>query len=228
MNADYIRKQLLEQHVRYSNEYSTYLEKAQACEDHEEKDTYYRMAAIAGLRLDSISKVTAVLNGKEVGLSLTREFQRHNRDMAKLKYRPRPAHLQSDALDMEVMSQFFQSDDAEQNEKYRQLMTGVKFKSRATGGKGSALATSNKGAYSEHDDGKAKTGAETAAQETLAGSGGEPLRDFPLHSMHDLESSPMLAAASAAMTGEISVEEQCNNTNIVAKKILQLSPSQNE
>lgn len=129
MNADYIRKQMLEQHVKYSGEYSTYLEKARAAEDYEEKDTYYRMAAVLGIRLDSISKVTAVLNGKEAGLSLTREFQRHTRDMAKLKYRPRPPHLQSDALDMEVMSQFFQSDDAEQNEKYQQLMIGRNLKS---------------------------------------------------------------------------------------------------
>lgn len=147
MKEDYVRKTLLEQHIKWSGEYSTYLEKAKATEDMEEKDVAYRHAAVLGMRLDSISKATAVLNGKlEFNGGWVRAFQKHMRDMAKLKYRDRPAHMQYDQLDVEVMSQFFQSDDPEQNRLYQELMSGKKMRSNDAGSSIQASAETVRGA----------------------------------------------------------------------------------
>lgn len=131
MKQDYARKILLEQHVKWSGEYSVYLERARAAkpEEFEVKDENYRRAAVLGIRLDSISRVTAIMNGQDDDkIGWLRAMQRHMRDMARLKYRERPVHMQSDGIDMEVMSQFFASDDPQQNALYQQLMTGKKLR----------------------------------------------------------------------------------------------------
>lgn len=108
MKDQYIRQRMLEQNMKWTAERNAFVEKALASEDYDEKDEYYRQAAVLGIRLDSIAKVIREIS--DVNCSdqqRTRAFQRHNRDMERLKYRKRPAHLLQDAIDTEVISQFY-------------------------------------------------------------------------------------------------------------------------
>lgn len=130
MKETTIRAMLLLQHMKFAKERDEYLAKALATEDWEEKDVLYRKAAVAALRIDSVANVVEQIKGMGAGLKMQRVLQKHTRDMARLKYTERPAHMQSDGLDMEVMSQFFQSEDPEQNRLYSELMTMRKLKPR--------------------------------------------------------------------------------------------------
>ena len=152
MNEAHIRKQLLIQNMDYSADRSNLLKQAAEAETYEEKDLAYRKAALAGLRIDSVLKTIKEVNEATGDLGRQRAFQRHMRDMRRLKYTERPAFATSDGLDMEVMSQFFQSDDPEQNQKYQEMMTGVKLKAGAPIPKGNGLVVDKKGAYSENED----------------------------------------------------------------------------
>ena len=123
MKPEYIRQQLLKQMLEYTQGRNKHLSESAAAETYETKDEAFRRAAVFGLRMTSVAKVVDVLNGKlQVSGGVVRAYQHHMRDMAKLKYKERPAHMQSDQLDMEVMSQFFQSDDPEQNKLYQDMM----------------------------------------------------------------------------------------------------------
>ncbi len=134
MKPEYIREQLLKQQLEYIQCRAKHLKDSVSAETYEEKDECFRKAAVFGLRIASVAKVTDILNGKtEASGGVVRAYQKHMRDMAKLKYKERPSHMTSDQLDMEVMSQFFQSDDPEQNKLYQDMMhfKGLTAKSNA-------------------------------------------------------------------------------------------------
>lgn len=223
MNEAHIRKQLLIQNMDYSADRSNLLKQAAEAETYEEKDIAYRKAAVTGLRIDSVLKTIKEVNEATGDLGRQRAFQRHMRDMKRLKYTDRPAFATSDGLDMEVMSQFFQSDDPEQNQKYQEMMTGVKLKAGAPIPKGNGLVVDKKGAYSENEDSAYKVPVFVKEPETpviptkededddgdksndgvidpaepepaITDNGLMSWNDIPLRGMRDLESSPITAS----------------------------------
>ena len=108
MHDKYIRQALLTQRIQWGKEQSELLAQAQACEVFEEKDVLYRKAAVLGIRLDSIGEVIRKIDKPNCSnMERARAFQHHNREMSRLKYRERPVGVVSDALDQEVISQFY-------------------------------------------------------------------------------------------------------------------------
>ncbi len=108
MKDSYIRQVLLTQRIQWTNERNELVQKALASEDYDEKDVFYRKAAVFGIRLDSIGEVIREID--KPGCSDThraRSFQKHMREMTRLRYRDRPANSLNDALDQEVISQFY-------------------------------------------------------------------------------------------------------------------------
>ncbi len=109
MKDEAIRKRLFEMQLEYKAEQRTLLEAARAIEDSmdDEKDTLYRKAAILGIRLASVDKVIEDIRDESIGDNgRLKALQRHNLDMLKLRYKPRAAGADYDALDGEVISQF--------------------------------------------------------------------------------------------------------------------------
>ncbi len=108
MKDQYIREYLLKQHMGWNTERNKLVQKALASDIYEEKDECYRQAAVLGIRLASIEKVTKDISAPDCSdATRARSFQRHSRDMARLKYRTRPDHVTQDAIDTEVISQFY-------------------------------------------------------------------------------------------------------------------------
>ena len=108
MNDSYIRNTVFANHLKWTKEQRELLEKTESAETFEEKDELYRKAAVLGIRLDSVGQVIRDLDKPDCSQAArTRAFQRHMRDMARLKYRPRPVGVISDATDQEVISQFY-------------------------------------------------------------------------------------------------------------------------
>lgn len=108
MKDAYIRQQLLQQQLRWSAERAALVKQAVAAEDYEEKDECYRKAAVLGIRLDSIAQVTRAIGEVNcTDIQRARAYQKHMRDMQRLKYTPRPPHLTQDGIDTEVISQFY-------------------------------------------------------------------------------------------------------------------------
>lgn len=109
MTENQVRERVLVLSMQYKSEQRALLDKARSIEDQydDDKDTLYRQAAVLGIRLASLDKVLKDINvANPSDLKCTRAIQRHNRDMLRLKYKPRNPNVDFDGLDNEVLSQF--------------------------------------------------------------------------------------------------------------------------
>lgn len=108
MKDAYIRQFLLTQRIQWTREQTELLNQARSSEVFEEADEFYRKAAVLGMRLDSIGEVVREIDKPNCSdVTRARAFQHHMRNMARLKYRQRPVGVSVDAIDQEVISQFY-------------------------------------------------------------------------------------------------------------------------